>query len=116
MSVGFDGASFPFELKILEAKEESTMVLRTPSTSPSLAYEENEASHFDTIVVTSRLSGIVGFPSFERVGKAASGIDDVCILMLSSLWRMGGEEDAIISSFHRSPYNYPRADFFTYTG
>jgi len=81
MSDGFDGASeeFPWELKMLETKEELARVLRTPWTSPALAYVENDASHSDTIVVTSRLPGMMGFPSLERVGRAASGIDDVGI-------------------------------------
>ena len=81
MSDGLDGASeeFPWELKMLETKEELARVLRTPWTSPALAYVENDASHSDTIVVTSRLPGMMGLPSLERVGKAASGIDDVGI-------------------------------------
>ena len=68
------------------------MVLRTPSTSPALAYVENDASHFDAIVFTSRLAGMTGLPSLERVGKAASGMEDVGIFTLSNLWRMGGGE------------------------
>ena len=84
MSDAFDGASFPLELNIFEAKEESTMMLRRPSTSPPPAYVENDANHSDTIVLTSRFPGMMGLPSFERVGMAASGIDNVCIFVLSS--------------------------------